>query len=233
MSNTLNRLAADLQADQVDRAALFWLKVFADHAQDGVLLAGTMDDGIYRSADRGSRWSRWNFGLLDLNVLTMAISAQFAEDETLLAGTETGIFRSTNGGRAWREVAFPIDYAPVLSLRLSPNYASDGIIFAGTESSGLLYSKDRGQSWEQLGEDVINGPVNGLVLSPEFPDKPHVLAMLDTALLVSRDGGRSWSEWEGQTHEHEVGLSAIAAPEGLDEGAPLLVGRMEGGVLRL
>ena len=41
--------------------------------QDGTLFAGTLADGVFRSADRGSSWAAWNFGLLDLGVLALAI----------------------------------------------------------------------------------------------------------------------------------------------------------------
>jgi photosystem II stability/assembly factor-like uncharacterized protein len=201
-------------------------------AHDGALFAGTMEDGVFRSADRGSHWSGWNFGLLDLNVLCIAISPDFANDETLFVGAESGVFRSTNGGRAWREVNFSPDLAPVLSLALSPGYAHDGVLFAGTESRGLFHSADRGRTWERLGKDVLAQAVNGVVLSPEFPAPPDVLAMLSTALLVSRDGGQSWSDWKAGL-PLEQGLASVAAPQGLDPGAPLLVGLVEGGVLRV
>lgn len=201
---------------------------------DGTLFAGTMEDGVFRSADRGTHWVAWNFGLLDLNILAMAISSDFAEDETLLVGTETGIFRSTNGGRAWREVDFPTEYAPVLSLALSPRYADDGILFAGTESYGLFRSQDRGHTWVRLGEGVITDVVNAIVLSPEYPAQPEVLVMLDAALLVSRDDGASWSEWETDgAMIRGQNTSAVAAPQGLGDDARLLVGLVGGEVLRI
>jgi photosystem II stability/assembly factor-like uncharacterized protein len=200
-------------------------------AQDGVLLASTMEDGIFRSSDRGGHWSAWNFGLLDLSVLSLAISPGFADDETLFAGTETGIFRSTNGGRAWREVSFPTEFAPVLSLALSPGYVNDGILFAGTESAGLFSSSDRGNSWTRIGESAITEAVNEIVLSPEFPAKPDILAMLGDGLLVSRDGGQSWSAWLEDLHIEQQMVS-LAAPQGLDRGAPLLLG-LTNGILRI
>jgi photosystem II stability/assembly factor-like uncharacterized protein len=201
------------------------------YARDGTLLAGTFEDGVFRSANRGHDWTAWNFGLLDLNVLSMAISPGFGEDETLFVGAESGVFTSTNGGRAWREVeAFAPQWAPVLSLALSPGYAHDGTLFAGTESHGLLRSCDRGASWEQLGDELTIDAVNVVILTPEYPDKPDLLVLVGNVLLVSRDGGQSWSDWEGGV-DIETDVASVIAPLGLDPGAPLLVGRAEGGVL--
>jgi photosystem II stability/assembly factor-like uncharacterized protein len=206
------------------------LALSPNFGQDGVVFASTVDDGVLRSADRGSRWAAWNFGLLDLSVFCIAISSDFADDETLFAGVETGVFRSTNGGRAWRETDFPIDFAPVLSLALSPDYAKSGVLFAGTESYGLFRSGDRGRTWQRLGEKTIIGAVNGIILSPEFPAKPHVLVALGTALLISRDGGQSWTDWKDGL-DLEQGVASVAAPQGLDAGAPVLVGLVGGDVL--
>ncbi len=207
------------------------LVVSPQYAQDSILLAGTLEDGVFRSGDRGSDWAAWNFGLLDLNVLCLAISPQFAHDETLFAGTETGVFRSTNGGRAWREVGLATDLAPVLSLALSPSYATDGIVLAGTESHGLLGSNDRGHTWTRMGQEVIRGAVNGIVLSSGFATKADILVILSDSLLISRDKGVSWSNWHAGV-VFEQGIACAVAPQGLGPDAQLLVGLVEGGVLR-
>jgi photosystem II stability/assembly factor-like uncharacterized protein len=208
------------------------LVISPGYSRDGVLLAGTTEDGVFRSADRGGRWVAWNFGLLDLNVLCMEISRDFSQDETLFVGTETGVFRSTNGGRAWREVDFPTQFAPVLSLGVSPDYQNDGVLFAGTESHGLFRSRDRGQTWSRLDEKNIQEAVNAIIVSDAFPAQPDILVVLGDRLLISRDGGDLWSDWRSGS-EFEQGLVSVAAPLGLGSDAPLLLGLAEGGVVRV
>ena len=207
------------------------LAVSPNYARDGILLAGTVEDGVFSSSNRGGHWVAWNFGLLDLNTICMDISSDYAADETLYVGTDSGIFRSTNGGRAWREVDFDLELAPVLSLALSPAYSEDGILFAGTESQGLYRSDDRGRSWVRLGADIIVDSVNAILLSPAFPESPDILVMLSGGLLLSHDSGRSWSE-RGFGMATSEGLACVTAPQGLDADAPLLVGFVDGGVLR-
>jgi photosystem II stability/assembly factor-like uncharacterized protein len=194
-----------------------------------VTLAGTVEDGVFRSADRGRSWTRWNFGLLDLNVLALAISPGFAEDETLFAGTETGIFRSTNGGRAWREVDFSMDLAPVLSLGISPCFTEDRLIFAGTEANGLHLSRDGGKTWSPAGELFEGATVNAILVDGSAGGSIRCLVLTEDRLLVSRDSGHAWKEWESPLPE-DASVSCAAAPDGLARGARLLLGTVEGNV---
>ena len=38
------------------------------------MLAATVQDGIFRSTDRGVRWTGWNFGLYDPNINLLAVA---------------------------------------------------------------------------------------------------------------------------------------------------------------
>lgn len=201
----------------------------SNYERDGVIFAGTLEDGVFVSRDRGYRWSTWNFGLLDLNILALAVSPAFDEDETVYAAVESGIFRSTNGGRAWREIPFEIDHAPVLSLAISSQFSEDFVVFAGTEQHGLFKSEDGGQTWKHLDSEDIVGSVDAILLSSDYPDKPNLLLLNGGELFTSNDDGASWQPRLGTTTVHEP-MTAVLAPAGLDEGSPLLAAIMNQGV---
>jgi photosystem II stability/assembly factor-like uncharacterized protein len=202
-----------------------------DFARDGTLFAGTMGDGVLIYSNEGRDWAMWNFGLLDANVLCLAVSPAYAEDQTLFAGVSSGLFRSANGARSWREVELPVGYEAVLSLALSPRFADDGLLYAGTERQGLLRSDDRGQSWRRLGEGVLSEPINNITLGPRFPEQPELLVLHGERLLYSADGGDMWQAWrDAQLAGLEI--TAVAAPQGFGAGEGLLVG-LAGGDIRL
>jgi photosystem II stability/assembly factor-like uncharacterized protein len=190
--------------------------------EDGVLLAATVEDGVFRSSDRGQRWKAWNFGLLDLRLLCLSISPAFAADETLFAGTESGLFRSTNGGRAWREVPLPGGYDPVLSVALSPHFDEDDALFVGKESGAFLLSRDRGASWEVLGIEGRAEPVNGIVLRSGC-----VVLLRESTPLLSCDGGARWAPLT-TAPAPRPGMTALLVPQGFEAGARLLAGYADG-----
>jgi photosystem II stability/assembly factor-like uncharacterized protein len=161
-------------------------------------------------------------------VLCLALSPAFAEDETVYAGTETGIFLSTNGGRAWREVDFPLKHGPVLCLALSPCYGQDGIILAGTESGEVYRAVDGGAQWTRVG-DVLPGAVDNLLLSPCYPSEAYIMALCGGTLFTSADDGQAWCEAVNVPGNQQV--TAVAAPQGIFPGVPLLIGLMSGHVL--
>ena len=200
------------------------------YADDGIAFLSTMEDGVYRSADRGQNWARWNFGLFDLRVLALALSPDFARDETVFAGTETGIYVSKSGGRSWRPLPFPDEAAPVLSLAVLPTFGQDGVLWAGTESAGLWVSADRGKTWQRSGEEVLQASVNGLIVLDQSSTEHQLLALATEGLLLSRDGGGTWTSLAAEPLA-ELEPAAVVAPEGVQ--GTLLVGLADGRVLRV
>lgn len=157
----------------------------------GVVLAGTMGDGIYRSSDFGATWATANFGLLDLTVYSLA-----ATDHGIFAGTDSGLFLSRNAGWSWQEIELPGGYEPVLSLSAS----ATGLL-VGTESKGVL---KKGTSWLELGlyGEPINAIFGPFVLAGDrimryvnegwesvIDDVVIAAAYIETAVLAMRSSG--------------------------------------------
>lgn len=202
------------------------------YANDGLLFAGTLEDGVFYSLDRGAHWKTGNFGLIDLNILCLGISPNFELDHTLFAGTQSGLFCSTNAGRSWREVELPIGYEAVISLALSPNYAQDGMLFVGAETKGLLVSNDRGYSWQPLGQPTLSNSINYIALSPQFSNVPHLLVLHDGELFVSKNAGKSWQRWQSATLKNKT-VTACLAPHGFGSGRPVWVGLEDGNTIKV
>jgi photosystem II stability/assembly factor-like uncharacterized protein len=154
------------------------LLLTSDFPQTRTVLAGTTEDGIYRSDDGGLTWLPSNIGLYDRHVLCLAQAG-----ESVLAGTETGLYRSHNQGQSWQPVDFAQEPATVLSLFVD----SQGAILVGTETQGLYRSIDSGQSWIRLGETAFAGAINALVAADD-----RLLALVDDRLWQSTDGGAEW-----------------------------------------
>jgi len=212
------------------------LAVSPNFLVDGVVLTGTMQDGVYRSADRGSHFVSWNFGLLDLAVLCMSMSPDYATDETIYVGTESGIFNSRNGGRAWREVEMPCSFDPVLSLALVKNFAEKGILLAGTETQGLYRSDDRGKSWSRLNDPtqdgvVLNEPVNEIILSPAYPETPHILINLSGAMFVTKDDGKTWEQILTELTDEDP-VNTLLAPQGFAPGNTCYINLTSGKIIK-
>ncbi len=208
------------------------LAVSPNYAQDGIIFASTLDDGIFRSSDRGAHWTAWNFGLFDMHVLCITVSPGFGADRNLFLGTESGIFRSVNGGLGWRELDFPVESAPVLSLAASPNFVEDHTLFAGTEESGLFSSQDRGKTWRLAESSNQIGSINTILLSLDFSKDPCIVVANGETILVSHDTGLTWKPWRADLKLDDH-LLTVAAPEGVFPRAKLCLGLANGDILKV
>ncbi len=196
------------------RSHISQIALSPDFAEDGTGFAATLEDGVLVTTNHGQSWHTWNFGLLDLEVLTLAVSHHFTQDETVIAGTGTGIFRSTNGGRAWRELTIGEEAAPLSGLCFSQN-----TLVAASETAGLFYSKDFGDTWHKRSA-FRSGQISALGASA---DGSLLAVATPTVVAVSRDAGVTWTRTEGKT---PPGIVSIAP---LDDGA-ILVGTQEEGL---
>jgi len=172
----------------ISTSTVIALSFSPNYAADGILLAGTMEDGVFYSSSRGARWQTNRFGLLDSTFYCLAFSPNFSRDAAVFAGTDTTVYYSYNGAAAWKQLDFPESAAPALSLVVSPNFETDGTLYVGTELQGLYRSADRGQTWRRL--DLPAECINALLISG--PERT-LLAATEAGIFTSGDQGETWS----------------------------------------
>lgn len=206
---------------------------FSPHfADDGTILAGTAEDRMFRSTDRGLTWSPANVGLIDMAILVIAPAPPIAPQTTVFIGTGSGLYRSHNGGRSWHDLGLPAAFAPVLSLALSPRFATDRTVFAGTEFAGLLRSRDSGSTWERLGEHQLGSEISAILTGEATSGESEMIVVHDGRIALSRGDGAIWSDHRGDEFAGEY-VTAIAATDHSSPASSIIAGLANGMVLTL
>ena len=112
----------------------------------------------------------------------------------MLAATNAGLYRTYDPAQGWDRVNYGRGYdARTSAISTSPQ--NPRLIFVGTTSSGVLASRDGGETWQQIDGVPANSPVNIVVQDP-FRSS-HIYVGTKTAFYLSHDAGQSWSRRGG------------------------------------
>lgn len=160
-----------------------------------------LDNGqLYRSD--GQSWQLVGPGLPNRPVHAFAISPNYANDRTLLAGLSAqghngGLYRSTDGGDTWQPSTRGLTDLEINQIVFSPTFAQDRTVFLATPYRGLFRSTDSGDTWVSLANRYTDDPageqVSDLAVSPTFAQDQRLIISART-LLRSNDGGETWSD---------------------------------------
>ncbi len=114
-----------------------------------------------------------------------------------------GIWKTTDAGQSWRNLTPNLPNLSTVSIAMAPS--NHNVIYAGTgegfgngdaiAGDGILKSTDRGETWQQLTSTTGNENfkyVNRLVVNSM--DENTVIAVTNTGIYKSNDGGISWDE---------------------------------------
>jgi YVTN family beta-propeller protein len=221
------------------------LALSPDFASDGLAFAGGWREGsngmaggygIVRTVDRGLTWTSvftstpWT----QLAVLDLAISPGFATDGMAFAATDSGLLRTRDRGATWERLAGGLPAAgndpaadDVARVYLAPNFITEGTLLALMANSGLLISRDRGDTW-------ANAPIAAIAaatFSPGYATNGRLFAVVSgggtVGLMLARstDRGATWQVLQSLEGDRATDLLETA------EGALLVA--TEGGVTRL
>lgn len=146
--------------------------------------------GLVVSRDGGRTWRPLTLeGLADFHALTLSR----ADGDTLYGwnvGRNPGLYRVSLRNGTWRRVEGR-GLGEVYSLDAHPTERES--VVAGTRS-GLLASRDGGQSWDSLGDALRGVPVTAVAFHPENPRILVAYAVRpELGLVRSLDGGLTWA----------------------------------------
>jgi photosystem II stability/assembly factor-like uncharacterized protein len=193
----------------------------------GKLWSDSEDRGVYKTTDGGKTWTKILKGA-NLSTGCSMISMSPQDSKVIFAGmwdfrrkgwtfrsggegptasSGSGLFQSTDGGATWNELdeksakGLPAKPWGRVAVTIAPS--KPNVVYALIEStrSALFYSQDGGKTWEE--RDRSNWMVwrpfyfANLIVDPKNDNKIY---KPDLTLIMSEDGGRSFSAIGGSAH---------------------------------
>ena len=134
------------------------------HSQGGwmvvdskTVLVGKSSNNIHRTTNNGVTWSTKTASGLGIP-RTFAISPNFAEDDSMLAGGDSAVFLSTNTGSTWKQIPSGTDVdsgAGGMFVAFDSGYASNETVYAAGASSDTVYRwVDGDTSWDKIDQST-------------------------------------------------------------------------------
>jgi photosystem II stability/assembly factor-like uncharacterized protein len=112
----------------------------------------------------------------------------------ILAATNAGLYRTLDPSQGWDRV----DYGRGFDVRtnaISISSQNPQLIFVGTASTGVLVSRDGGDTWQQIAGVPATSPIN--IVAQDPTRSSHIYVGTKQAFYLSHDGGEHWSRRGG------------------------------------
>ena len=210
-----------------DVAAGFPIDMVCDPRDSEQILINNYIGGNFLSLDGGRNWVLASDGYTGSKIVDIEVAGDDAG--TVFSTSRIGIFTSTDGGGHWEGLNYGNARANEgIGVAVDPNDADHIFLTKVDAGPNPLESFDGGQTWNVVETGFYPGPVGmvaDIVFSPQSDDVLFALTtvappcftgtMLDECdggegLLISQDGGSTWS----QTNlSHGSVVSLQIAPE--------------------
>ena len=173
---------------------------------------------------------RSNLILADaVNALVHTVDAE-TQQPGYLAATNNGLYRSLDPNKGWQKLSYG-SFDPRTTC-ISNNLKTPETIWVGTPSSGVLVSRDSGETWRQVQGIPTDMPVNTVVQDPQRPG--YIYVGTKQTVFLSHDGGQTWSRRGGNLPFGDF-TAILVNPRNGDEifvGNAYQISEVGGGVYR-
>jgi photosystem II stability/assembly factor-like uncharacterized protein len=157
---------------------------------DPRVLYGAYAGSLQTSRDGGTTWSVVGPALEGL--IDLAASAK--DPNVLYAATRNGLLKSADGGKSWTDAY--LVRQPATMVQVTP----EGEVYAFLVGTGLIRTSEPSLSWQTLGNDFGERYVLHLAAAPGSERLYAAVVSAqghEQALLMSQDGGKTWSPLAG------------------------------------
>jgi photosystem II stability/assembly factor-like uncharacterized protein len=205
-------------------------------AAQGPLWSSGGDRGLYKTIDGGESWERVleideHTGVTDVHfdprnpdVLYAASYQRRRHVWTLIdGGPGSGVHKSTDGGATWQKIDSGLPRVDIGRIGLAISSIDPDVLYAIVEAAdgkgGVFRTDNGGANWTRQSDYVSGSPqyYQEIYADPHNFDR---LYSMDSYLMVSEDGGKSW-ERLGEEWKHVDNHALVIDPNDVDH---LLVG---------
>jgi photosystem II stability/assembly factor-like uncharacterized protein len=165
-----------------------------------------------------------------VNALVHMVDGE-SQNPGFLAATNAGLYKTYDPAKGWHKLSYGAGIDPRTTC-IATSHKQPDTIWVGTQTSGVLVSRDAGQTWSKAEGIPSDFPVNVIAQDPQRPDNVYVGTK--QAFYMSRDGGANWSRRGGNLPFGDF-TSILINPRNSDEifvGNAYQISEVGGGVYR-
>jgi len=154
------------------------------HPDDkNIIYLGTLEDGLYRSKDRGEQWE--SFGLTSGSFATISIDPK--TPTIVYTATGSSILKTSDDGQTWETIYLEPRNQKITSVNV--DLYDPSRVFASTFAGEIIQSTDYGETWTTLSS--IQLEINRLYLNPI--DTRIIYAVTNgQGIYRSTNAGENW-----------------------------------------
>lgn len=191
--------------------------IVLDPARPSDMYIGAGADGLWKSTDYGSTWTKINADIPGSPIGVPIAVAGTSPAATIWINAATGdgaVMKSTDGGASFTKMGGG-QVADLYSIKVDPNDATH-LVSGLHEADGLVESNDGGASWH--GVSGAGWPTGGISWFPFFVDTGDAASTRGTWLAIAQDGASVVKTTDGGAHwSIPSGIAGLQHPHGCSQ----------------